>query len=64
MAPEETKTAAPKEEAQAKPAQEKQTNCPSCNKPLKKIRIYYRNGKFYCTKRCWRKSLAGKEEKK
>lgn len=33
--------------------EEKQTNCLSCNKPLKKIRRYYRDGKFYCTKKCW-----------
>lgn len=52
-------------EAEAKPKAEKQTNCLSCNKPLKKIRKYYRNGKFYCTKRCWSNFLKkGKEEKK
>ena len=39
-----------KEEA---PKEEKQTNCLACNKPIKKIRRYYRDGKFYCTKRCW-----------
>ena len=50
MAAEETKTAAP---AEAKPKEEKQTNCLSCNKPIKKIRRYYRDGKYYCTKRCW-----------
>lgn len=37
----------------AAPAAEKQTNCLACNKPLRKIRQYYRNGKFYCTKKCW-----------
>lgn len=48
-----------------KPAAEKQTNCLSCNKPLKKIKRYYRNGKFYCTKKCWRTYLKKvKEEKK
>jgi hypothetical protein len=62
MAPEEAKTATVAQ-AQAKPQEEKQTNCLGCNKPLKKVRIYYRNGKFYCTKRCWRKSLAPKEAK-
>ncbi len=36
-----------------KPAAEKQTNCLQCNKPIKKIRRYYRDGKYYCTKRCW-----------
>ncbi len=48
MAPEATK------EVQAKPKAEKQTNCPSCNKLIKKLKRYYRNGKFYCSKRCWR----------
>jgi len=49
---------------QAKPAQEKQTNCLACNKPIKKLKRYYRNGKFYCNKRCWRKvALKPKEEK-
>lgn len=51
--------------AQAKPVEEKQTNCLACNKPLKKIKQYYRNGKFYCNKRCWRAAiLKAKEEKK
>jgi len=45
MAAEEAKTA----------VEEKQTNCLGCNKPLKKVRIYYRDNKFYCTKRCWLK---------
>ncbi len=49
MAAEETK----KEGAQV----EKQTNCLGCNKPLKKLKRYYRNGKYYCTKKCWQKSL-------
>ncbi|MDO8662706.1 MAG: hypothetical protein Q7K98_05755 [Candidatus Omnitrophota bacterium] len=40
-------------QAEAKPKEEKQTNCLSCNKPIKKIRRYYRDGKYYCTKRCW-----------
>lgn len=33
---------------------EKQTNCLSCNKQIRKIKRYYRNGKFYCSKKCWR----------
>jgi hypothetical protein len=41
---------------------EKQTNCPACNKPLKRIRRYYRNGKFYCAKKCWRQALKPKTE--
>ncbi|MCX5696085.1 MAG: hypothetical protein NTW18_05485 [Candidatus Omnitrophica bacterium] len=52
MVTEQAKTAAPVA-AEAKPKEEKQTNCLSCNKPIKKIRRYYRDGKLYCTKRCW-----------
>jgi len=48
--------------ATAAPVEEKQTNCLSCNKPLKKIKIYYRNGKYYCTKKCWHKALEAKEK--
>ncbi len=51
--PEATQTAAP---------QEKQTNCLACNKQLKRIKLYYRDGKFYCTKRCWKKALSDKKE--
>lgn len=43
--------------SETKQKEEKQTNCLACNKPLKKIKIYYRNGKFYCTKRCWKNFL-------
>ncbi|MDP2928091.1 MAG: hypothetical protein Q8N80_04775 [Candidatus Omnitrophota bacterium] len=41
-------------EAEAKPKAEKQTNCLACNKLIKKLKRYYRDGKFYCSKRCWR----------
>ncbi|MFH1441540.1 MAG: hypothetical protein ABIH18_05835 [Candidatus Omnitrophota bacterium] len=41
--------------------EEKQTNCLACNKPLKKISRYYRNGKYYCTKRCWKDKLKKEE---
>ena len=53
MAAEQTKT----NEREAKPKAEKQTNCLACNKPIKKIRRYYRNGKLYCTKRCWKNMM-------
>jgi hypothetical protein len=73
---EEPKTEAPKEAqapetAAAKPAEEKKAekkkkekpaNCAVCNKSIKKKRYYYRNGKNYCTKRCW-KTTVKKEEK-
>lgn len=41
---------------------EKPSNCAACNKSLKRKRWYYRNGKYYCTKRCW-KTILKKEEK-
>ncbi len=28
--------------------------CASCNKRLSKKQWYYRNGKHFCTKRCWK----------
>lgn len=48
----------------AKPQAEKQTNCPACNKPIKKLKRYYRNGKFYCSKKCWRNFTNKPEEEK
>ncbi len=41
------------EAKKAAPKQETPANCCVCNKLIKKIRWYYRDGKFYCTKRCW-----------
>ena len=41
-------------EVKAKPKTEKQSNCPACNKLIKKLKRYYRNGKLYCSKKCWR----------
>lgn len=53
---------------EAKPKVEKQTNCLSCNKLIKKLKRYYRDGKFYCSKKCWRafmdKNKAEAAEKK
>jgi len=44
---------------------EKQTNCLGCGKPMKRIKRYYRDGKYYCTKKCWLKALKkAKEEAK
>jgi len=39
------------------------TNCVQCNKSIKKIRWYYRDGKHYCTKRCWMTAKKSKEAK-
>ncbi|MCG2714477.1 MAG: hypothetical protein L6308_06550 [Candidatus Omnitrophica bacterium] len=52
------------EEVKAKPGVEKQTNCLACNKLIKKLKVYYRNGKFYCSKRCWRTFMDKAKEKK
>ena len=41
---------------------EKSANCAVCNKSIKKKRYYYRNGKYFCTKRCWKTTIK-KEEK-
>ena len=47
---------------EAKPKAEKQTNCPACNKLIKKIKRYYRNGKLYCSKKCWRSFVTKSKE--
>ena len=63
MAAEQATTAQPA--AETKPKAEKQTNCLSCNKPIKKLKRYYRDGKIFCSKKCWRDLLnKSKEEKK
>ncbi len=51
-------------ESQTKPKLEKQTNCLNCNKPIKKLKRYYRDGKFYCNKKCWRLYLKKQKEEK
>ncbi len=59
---------AKKEVREAKKAAKKakkeavQTNCLECNKPLMKKSKYYRNGKYYCAKKCF-KALIAKQEK-
>lgn len=60
-------TQVPEAEAKkVKVKKEKKSNCPACNKVVKRLKRYYRDGKFYCSKKCWRafiiKSKA--EEKK
>jgi recombinational DNA repair protein (RecF pathway) len=51
--------------AEVKPKEEKQTNCMGCNKPIQKLKRYYRDGKFYCSKKCWRNFInKSKGEKK
>ena len=53
QAPQAAAPAAPAE----KPKVEKQTNCITCNKPIKKLKRYYRDGKFYCAKKCYKDFL-------
>ena len=59
------KAEAPKAEAPKapEPKKEKPSNCAGCKKSIKKKRWYYRNGTYYCTKRCWSASTK-KEVKK
>ena len=43
-------------EPSAQQKSEKPKNCVRCNKPVKRKTWYYRNGKFYCGKGCWKLS--------
>lgn len=52
------------EEAAKEAPVEKQTNCLGCNKPMKRIKRYYRDGKYYCTKKCWLKAMKEKDKTK
>ncbi len=46
--------AAPVKEEKAAPVKaEKPVNCAACKKSIRKKRWYYRDGNYYCTKRCW-----------
>ncbi|MFA5093559.1 MAG: hypothetical protein WC543_06470 [Candidatus Omnitrophota bacterium] len=56
---------APKEEKAKKTKADKKVNCLSCNKVVKRLRRYYRDGKYYCTIKCWREFIKkSKEEEK
>jgi len=48
------KAEAPKPEEKKK---EKPSNCAVCNKSIKKKRYYYRNGKYFCTQRCFKTTV-------
>lgn len=56
-------TPPPKDEKKEPPKapREKPSNCAGCNKSIRKKRWYYRNGKFYCSQRCWKTSIRKKE---
>lgn len=53
---------AAEEVKQPEAEQEKQSNCLACGKPIKRIKRYYRDGKFFCNKKCWKKSSQEKKE--
>ncbi|MCX6340670.1 MAG: hypothetical protein NTX71_12250 [Candidatus Aureabacteria bacterium] len=36
------------------PKKEKPDKCEQCGKALSRVKWYYRNGGYYCTKRCWK----------
>ena len=48
---------APEAKKKEEAAIEKPANCASCNKSIKNKRWYYRNGKYYCSKRCWQTAV-------
>ena len=54
------KEAFPKEGEKKDPAlkqkAERPKNCSRCNKPIKRKTWYYRNGKYFCGKGCWKLS--------
>jgi recombinational DNA repair protein (RecF pathway) len=51
-------------EPEPKPTKELPANCAGCGKPIKKVKRYYRDGKFYCNKKCWKKFITSKKEEK
>ena len=46
----------PKAEPKAAVKIERPANCAACNKSIKK-KWYYRNGKYFCSKRCWKGTI-------
>ena len=32
---------------------EEKKNSPTCKKPIKRVKRYYRNGQYYCNFNCW-----------
>lgn len=42
--------------------QQHNTNCLNCNKLIKKIKQYYRSGKYYCHKQCWKSFVAKQKQ--
>lgn len=55
--------AEPKAEAKAEIKKEKPANCAGCKKSIKKKRWYYRDGNYFCSKRCFKSTLKKEEAK-
>ena len=51
-------------EQTAAPVVEEIKNCTGCNKPLKKARRHYRNGKYYCNKNCFHNKMNAPDDAK
>ena len=64
VAEEKTPAKAPEKEVKAetekkepeKQKRERPKNCSKCNKPIKRKTWYFRNGKYFCGKGCWKLS--------
>jgi len=46
------------------PKKEKPDKCEQCGKALSRVKWYYRNGGYYCTKRCWKEFKIKQEGEK
>jgi hypothetical protein len=42
-------------------AEEKRKNCLACNKSLKRVKWFYRNGGYFCGKGCFKEYLKKKK---
>ncbi|MDD5005615.1 MAG: hypothetical protein PHS93_03825 [Candidatus Omnitrophica bacterium] len=42
----------------------KKVNCVACNKALKIVKRYYRDGKYFCNKNCYKAFLKKQTEEK
>jgi len=45
-------------------AEDKRKNCITCNKSMKRVNWYYRNGGYYCNKTCFAKHVEKKAQEK
>ncbi len=51
-------------EEKAKKEKTKRINCTACNKSMKKVKRYYRNGKHFCNKNCFKAFIKKESEGK